>query len=38
MKEQYKGVELEIILFDNADIITTSDDMPEVNPGGGNNN
>ena len=39
MEKQYKELELEIIHFENVDVITTSDPdgTPEIDPNGGNN-
>ena len=31
MKENYEQMEMEIIVFDNADIITSSDELEGVN-------
>ena len=36
MKKQYDNIDISIILFDNADVITESvdpDGTPEINPG-----
>ncbi len=37
MDKRYKDLVLEIIPFENADVITDSDDTEEINPGGNNN-